>query len=67
MASWKCTHCGYTLTADRFPEPCPSCHEKCDFVDVTCYVPECQDSGRDERLGEARKSGDAHPGKKGKR
>ncbi|MBW1989694.1 MAG: hypothetical protein JRI97_09115 [Deltaproteobacteria bacterium] len=51
MATWKCTHCGYTLEAEAFPEPCPSCHQPCEFVDVTCYVPACQDTGQDERLG----------------
>jgi hypothetical protein len=29
------------------PNVCPSCKEKCEFVDVTCYIPECggPDSG----------------------
>ncbi|MCB2188512.1 MAG: hypothetical protein KQJ78_18985 [Deltaproteobacteria bacterium] len=50
--SWKCTHCGYTFLAPPPPpETCPSCKEKCDFVDVSCYTPDCSGSGTDNRLG----------------
>jgi rubredoxin len=38
---WKCTNCGYTLWEEKAPEVCPSCKEKCLFVDATCYTPEC--------------------------
>jgi hypothetical protein len=38
------------LEADSPPDSCPSCHEKCLFVEVTCYIPECGFSGPDERL-----------------
>jgi rubredoxin len=38
---WKCSNCGYTLQAAVPPETCPSCKEKCNFVDATCYTPEC--------------------------
>jgi rubredoxin len=38
---WKCSNCGYTLQAATPPETCPSCKEKCNFVDATCYTPEC--------------------------
>ncbi len=41
MAVWKCNHCGNTVDAPGPPEVCPSCNEKCEFVDVTCYIPEC--------------------------
>lgn len=41
MAIWRCTKCGYQLRQDVPPGSCPSCHEKCAFNDVTCYVPEC--------------------------
>ncbi len=49
--TWKCTECGYTFQAQTPPEECPSCHEKCDFVDVTCYTPDCSGPGQDDRLG----------------
>jgi rubrerythrin len=51
MVDWKCKECGYTLKADTPPEECPSCHEKCEFVDVSCYIPECGETGQDPRLG----------------
>ncbi|HLD36606.1 MAG TPA: hypothetical protein VJC37_07770 [Planctomycetota bacterium] len=38
---WKCSHCQYLLEADKPPEECPSCHNKCAFTDATCYTPEC--------------------------
>jgi len=36
---WRCGVCGYRLEAATPPETCPSCHEKCDFIDDTPYVP----------------------------
>lgn len=47
MTMWKCNKCGHTLQALTPPETCPSCKEKCEFLDVTCYIPECggPDSG----------------------
>ncbi|ROQ93393.1 rubredoxin-like domain-containing protein [Desulfosoma caldarium] len=47
MTIWKCNNCGHTLQALTPPETCPSCKEKCEFLDVTCYIPECggPDSG----------------------
>jgi len=50
MASWKCGNCGYTLEADTPPEQCPSCKEKCEFLDTTCYTPDCPPGGIDERI-----------------
>lgn len=47
---WKCSNCGYALKADVPPETCPSCKQKCEFVNVTCYIPECQATGVDPRL-----------------
>jgi len=47
---WKCSKCGYSLKADKPPEKCPSCKEKCEFVDVSCYIPECGQQGSDQRL-----------------
>jgi rubredoxin len=41
MTIWKCNHCGNTINTQSPPETCPSCHEKCEFVDVSCYIPEC--------------------------
>ena len=50
MSDWKCSKCGYTLKAEKPPEECPSCKEKCAFVDVSCYIPECGQTGSDPRL-----------------
>jgi rubredoxin len=50
MNEWKCSKCGYVLKADAPPEQCPQCSEKCEFVNVTCYIPECGFTGSDQRL-----------------
>ena len=50
MNEWKCSKCGYILKADAPPETCPQCSEKCEFVNVTCYIPECGFTGSDQRL-----------------
>ncbi|NLE99370.1 MAG: hypothetical protein GX601_00175 [Anaerolineales bacterium] len=42
---WKCSECGYLLQAPTPPETCPSCKQKCAFVDATCYTPECGGPG----------------------
>lgn len=48
---WKCGKCKYTFTAPSLPEQCPVCDEKCDFLNITCYTPECGGSGNiDPRL-----------------
>ncbi|HEY72230.1 MAG TPA: hypothetical protein G4N99_03055 [Thermoflexia bacterium] len=50
---WKCSNCGYTLEASQPPEVCPSCKEKCHFVDATCYTPECGGPGNiDPQIGQ---------------
>jgi rubredoxin len=52
--TWKCSNCGYTFDAEAAAAPpasCPSCKEKCEFLNVTCYVPECGQTGQDPRLG----------------
>ncbi|CAO0823811.1 Rubrerythrin rubredoxin-like domain-containing protein [Desulfarculales bacterium] len=50
--TWKCSKCGYTLIATPLPpETCPACKEKCDFLDVSCYTPDCTGTGQDKRLG----------------
>ncbi len=51
--TWKCSKCGYTQEADPGvapPETCPMCKEKCEFTNVTCYIPECGMTGQDSRL-----------------
>jgi len=52
MNTWKCTNCGYTFEALSPPEECPSCKTKCEFVNVTCYIPDCADNPghKDDRL-----------------
>ncbi len=50
MNTWKCSKCGYTVEAETPPEQCPSCNEKCEFLNVTCYIPECGETGGDPRL-----------------
>ncbi len=45
MAIWKCNSCGNTLDAISSPEICPSCGQKCEFVDVSCYIPDCGGAG----------------------
>ncbi|MDY0133275.1 MAG: hypothetical protein RBR53_11485 [Desulforegulaceae bacterium] len=55
MGNWKCVNCGYQLDAEMPPETCPSCKQKCEFVDNTCYTPDCQWEGKDERIGHKNK------------
>jgi len=50
MANWKCSNCGYALEADAPPNECPSCKEKCEFLDNTCYTPDCEFDGKDKRI-----------------
>jgi len=50
MGDWKCKECGYNVKADTPPEKCPSCNKKCEFVDTTCYIPDCGNTGQDPRL-----------------
>ena len=48
---WKCSNCGNTIQALSSPDSCPSCKERCEFSDVTCYTPECGGPGNiDHRL-----------------
>ena len=56
MVNWKCDNCGHTFEsdADKLPEKCPSCQQKCTFLNITCYTPECQipqGTGIDPRIG----------------
>jgi len=51
LTYWKCSKCGFLITAAMPPEKCPQCKEKCDFLDVTCYTPDCGGPGNiDPRL-----------------
>jgi hypothetical protein len=48
---WKCCHCGFLVTAACPPVSCPECQEKCAFINVSCYTPECGGPGHiDPRL-----------------
>ncbi len=47
---WSCSRCHYVLQAATPPAVCPACNERCQFVDVTCYIPECGFTGIDDRL-----------------
>ncbi|GEM_PF-766018 len=51
MNSWKCGNCGYTLEADTPPDKCPACKEQCEFLNNTCYIPDCAENGVDHRIG----------------
>jgi rubredoxin len=50
MPSWKCSNCGYTFEANSHPDQCPSCKQKCEFLDNTCYTPDCAAQGVDPRI-----------------
>ena len=51
LTYWKCANCGFLITAASPPDTCPECGEQCDFVDVTCYTPDCGGPGHiDSRL-----------------
>jgi rubrerythrin len=49
-AWWKCSNCGNTIQAEQPPAACPSCREQCEFLNVTCYQPDCGFTGPDNRL-----------------
>ena len=51
LTFWKCSKCGFLVTVATPPDVCPECGEKCAFVNVTCYTPECGGPGHfDPRL-----------------
>jgi len=50
MTTWKCSKCGYTVKQEKPPEPCPACNEKCEFLNITCYTPDCEGKGIDQRI-----------------
>jgi rubrerythrin len=49
LTYWKCAKCGFLITAPEPPDVCPECGERCPFVDVTCYLPECGGFSRVDR------------------
>ncbi len=49
LTFWKCEKCWFLVTATKPPEVCPKCGERCDFIDVTCYLPECGGPGNVDR------------------
>jgi rubrerythrin len=48
--TWKCSNCGNTIQAPAPPQTCPVCSRKCEFLNVTCYQPDCGFTGMDKRL-----------------
>lgn len=51
LTYWRCENCRYTITASTPPDVCPSCHQKSEFLNITCYTPECGGPGKiDTRL-----------------
>jgi rubrerythrin len=48
--TWKCSHCGNTIQTRIPPQTCPVCSRKCEFLNVTCYQPDCGFTGMDNRL-----------------
>jgi len=51
LTYWKCAKCGFLITAATPPDICSQCNEKCDFLNVTCYTPDCGGPGQiDPRL-----------------
>ncbi|MDY6839307.1 MAG: hypothetical protein SWH78_15185 [Thermodesulfobacteriota bacterium] len=45
LTYWKCGNCGFLLSAEKPPRACPSCKEACEFLNATCYTPECGGPG----------------------
>lgn len=50
VSTWKCSNCGNTVEALAPPQTCPVCSKKCEFLNVTCYQPDCGFTGMDNRL-----------------
>lgn len=47
---WKCRNYGKTIQVAQPPEECQAYHEKCVFLNVICYTPECGFIRKDLRL-----------------
>lgn len=41
LTFWKCSHCGFLITAAMPPVTCPAYKEKCDFLNVTSHTLDC--------------------------
>jgi len=51
LTYWKCSSCGFLITAIKPPDMYPECNGVCNFIDVTCYSPDCGGTRRiDPRL-----------------
>lgn len=50
MTNWKCEKCGYSFKAEKLPEKCPGCKEKCTFLDNTDYTQNIGKPRPDERI-----------------
>lgn len=50
MTEWKCAKCGYNYSGEKPPDVCPFCKEKCEFIDATCYIPDCGFKGRNPNI-----------------
>jgi rubredoxin len=48
--TWKCSNCGNTVVQTAPPQTCPVCKQACEFLNVTCYQPDCGFTGMDNRL-----------------
>ncbi len=40
MTYWKCPECVFTIVAKAPPGICPECGKKCEFINLTCYIPD---------------------------
>ncbi|OGP68936.1 MAG: hypothetical protein A2031_06505 [Deltaproteobacteria bacterium RBG_19FT_COMBO_43_11] len=47
---WKCSNYGNTVVEIKPLEVCPACKQKCEFLNVTCYQPDCGFTGIDKYL-----------------
>jgi rubredoxin len=45
LTYWRCGNCSFLVTAEKPPSACPSCKETCEFLNATCYTPECGGPG----------------------
>lgn len=64
MTYWMCDKCNFVIEMPKPPDPCPGCHDRCSFSDVTCYTPECGGAGSlDTRLVAQRAIKKEKPGK----
>ena len=48
LTYWKCSECSYTFAASTAPGVCPECGKQCRFLNITCYIPDWDDTEFDE-------------------